>query len=146
MPNRDIDRRSSSVHNRGALRREATASNHIPPVERTGAEETIGFIGLGRMGTAMATNLVNSGRRVKAYVRRPDRLGELIARGLQSSNDITDLFDCSIVITMLPDDRAVREVVLGRSGLGLDVLALGLAPGTIHLSMSTISTAAASEF
>jgi 3-hydroxyisobutyrate dehydrogenase-like beta-hydroxyacid dehydrogenase len=146
MPNRDADRRSASTSNTVELAHRATGSNHSPTVVRRSTEKTIGFIGLGRMGTAMATNLVNSGCCVKAYVRHPDRAGELIARGLQPSNNITDLFDCSIVITMLPDDQAVREIVLGRSAVGLDGLALGLAPGAIHLSMSTISTAAASEF
>jgi 3-hydroxyisobutyrate dehydrogenase-like beta-hydroxyacid dehydrogenase len=97
------------------------------------------------MGTAMATNLVNAGRSVLAYVRHADRMAELTALGLQVSGDLADLFDCSIVISMVPDDKAIREVVLGRNGLG-DGLAPGLAPGAIHLSMSTISTAAASEF
>jgi len=146
MPKRDADRRSVSAPNTVTLERAATSSNHASSKDRRYVEETIGFIGLGRMGTAMATNLVNSGRQVKAYVRQADRFRELIARGLQPSNEIKHLFDCSIVITMLPDDNAVREVILGRSGLGLDGLALGLAPGAVHLSMSTISTAAASEF
>jgi 3-hydroxyisobutyrate dehydrogenase-like beta-hydroxyacid dehydrogenase len=146
MPHRNADRRSASVRNTATPNGATPSSNHAPPTERKHVEETIGFIGLGRMGTAMATNLVNSGRHVMAYVRHAERMGELIARGLQPSNDIKDLFDCSIVISMLPDDSAVREVVLGRSGVGLEGLALGLAPGAIHLSMSTISTAAASEF
>src|SRR6201999_3012357 len=47
------------------------------------------------------------------------------------------------VISMLPDDAAVREVVFGRNGDDLAGLAAGLMPGAIHLSMSTISTAAA---
>jgi 3-hydroxyisobutyrate dehydrogenase-like beta-hydroxyacid dehydrogenase len=46
---------------------------------------------------------------------------------------------------MLPDDAAVREIVFGREAVGLDGLAQGLRPGAIHLSMSTISTAAAAE-
>jgi 3-hydroxyisobutyrate dehydrogenase-like beta-hydroxyacid dehydrogenase len=44
---------------------------------------------------------------------------------------------------MLPDDAAVREVALGREEI--KGLIAGLAPGAIHLSMSTISTAAASQ-
>jgi 3-hydroxyisobutyrate dehydrogenase-like beta-hydroxyacid dehydrogenase len=104
----------------------------------------IGFIGLGRMGTAMAANLAAAGRRVIAYVRRPDRIGELEALGLNPTTDIGDLIDCEVVITMLPDDDAVRQVVFGRSDDDLDGLAAGLMPGAIHLSMSTISTGAAS--
>jgi 3-hydroxyisobutyrate dehydrogenase-like beta-hydroxyacid dehydrogenase len=104
----------------------------------------IGFVGLGHMGTAMAVNLAAAGRRVIAYVRRPDRIGELAALGLRPTTDIGDLLDCELVISMLPDDDAVREVVFGRNDDDLDGLAAGLMPGAIHLSMSTISTAAAS--
>jgi 3-hydroxyisobutyrate dehydrogenase-like beta-hydroxyacid dehydrogenase len=46
---------------------------------------------------------------------------------------------------MLPDDDAVRDVVFGNADLGIEGLAMGLMPGAIHLSMSTISTAAASQ-
>jgi 3-hydroxyisobutyrate dehydrogenase-like beta-hydroxyacid dehydrogenase len=103
----------------------------------------IGFVGLGHMGAAMAANLAASGRRVVAYVRRPDQVGKLETPGLRPTTDIVDLLDCELVISMLPDDDAVREIVFGRKDLGFEGLAEGLMPGAIHLSMSTISTAAA---
>jgi 3-hydroxyisobutyrate dehydrogenase-like beta-hydroxyacid dehydrogenase len=104
----------------------------------------IGFIGLGHMGAAMAANLAAAGRPVIAYVRRPDQIGQLAATGLRRTTDIGDLLDCEVVISMLPDDDAGREIVFGRRDIGFDGLAEGLMPGAIHLSMSTISTAAAS--
>jgi 3-hydroxyisobutyrate dehydrogenase-like beta-hydroxyacid dehydrogenase len=104
----------------------------------------IGFIGLGNMGAAMAANLAAAGRRVIAYVRRQDQIGKLEALGLNPTTDIGDLIDCEVIITMLPDDDAVREVVFGRGDDELEGLAARLMPGAIHLSMSTISTAAAS--
>src|SRR5690349_10892052 len=73
----------------------------------------IGFVGLGHMGTAMAANLAASGRRVIAYVRRSDQIGRLQALGLRPTTDIGDLLDCKVVISMLPDDDAVREIVFG---------------------------------
>jgi 3-hydroxyisobutyrate dehydrogenase-like beta-hydroxyacid dehydrogenase len=115
------------------------------PQSRPPAQGEIGFVGLGQMGTAMAANLASAGRRVIAYVRRPAQQGKLAALGLMPTTNIADLFDCEIVISMLPDDTAVREIVFGREAVGLDGLAQGLRPGAIHLSMSTISTAAASE-
>src|SRR5258707_10001347 len=105
----------------------------------------IGFIGLGHMGKAMAANLAAAGHRVTAYVRRPDRMSELALLGLEPTTDIAALLDCTVVISMLPDDDAVRDVVLGRLDLGVDGLAARMSPGAIHLSMSTISTAAASD-
>lgn len=126
--------------------------SEIPPDERRGRSQSglpplmgdIGFIGLGHMGTAMAANLASAGRPVIAYVRRADQLPQLEALGLRPTTDIGDLLDCEVVISMLPDDDAVREVVFGRGADDLEGLAAGLMPGAIHLSMSTISTAAAS--
>jgi 3-hydroxyisobutyrate dehydrogenase-like beta-hydroxyacid dehydrogenase len=105
----------------------------------------VGFVGLGHMGAAMAANLAAAGRHVTAYVRRPDQIRKLGALGLKPTTDIGDLIDCEVVITMLPDDAAVHEVVFGRADDELDGLAAGLMPGAIHLSMSTISTVAASS-
>jgi 3-hydroxyisobutyrate dehydrogenase-like beta-hydroxyacid dehydrogenase len=131
----------------------ATASTATGPSSRRqgGAKSSggsalgeIGFIGLGRMGAAMAANLAAKGRRVIAYVRRPDQIGKLEALGLRPTTDIGDLLHCDVVISMLPDDDAVREIVFGRGDIDLYGLAAGLNPGAVHLSMSTISTATAS--
>ncbi len=99
-----------------------------PPVQGE-----IGFVGLGHMGTAMAANLAGAGFRMIAYVRRPDQMDKLAALGLKPTMDIAELFDCAVVISMLPDDTAVRDVVFGREDLGIDGLASGLMPGAIHL-------------
>src|ERR1700745_638417 len=104
----------------------------------------IGFVGLGRMGTAMAANLATDGRQVVAYVRRPDRMRELAERGLKPTTDSTDLFGCDVVVTMLPDDDAVLDASFGRAGFGCEGFAIGLRRGAIHLSMGTIGSATAS--
>jgi 3-hydroxyisobutyrate dehydrogenase-like beta-hydroxyacid dehydrogenase len=130
---------ASASGNPSLERRGGSGSTVRPPVVGE-----IGFVGLGHMGTAMAANLAAAGRRVLAHIRRRDRVGELEALGLKPTTDIGDLLDCELVISMLPDDDAVREVVLGRNNDDLGGLAAGLMPGAIHLSMSTISTAAAS--
>ena len=120
--------------------RGGSGSKSRRPIQRD-----IGFIGLGHMGMAMAANLAAAGRRVMAYVRRPEQMGKLVALGLKPTTDISGLFHCEIVISMLPDDDAVHDVVFGRADLGIEGMASGLMPGAIHLSMSTISTAAASR-
>ena len=68
--------------------RGGSGSNSRRPVQRD-----IGFVGLGHMGTAMAANLAAAGRRVIAYVRRPDQMGRLMALGLKPTTDIANLFD-----------------------------------------------------
>ena len=104
----------------------------------------IGVIGLGLMGTEIAANLAAAGHCVRAYVRRPARLAELKALNLIPTTSMHDLSDCDILISMLPDDDAVREVFFGKTGA--EGIAEHLGPGTIHLSMSTISTTASAEF
>jgi 3-hydroxyisobutyrate dehydrogenase-like beta-hydroxyacid dehydrogenase len=133
----------------------ATAMSHVPtndaPLQtaegRQAIQGRIGFVGLGRMGSVMAANLAAGGCRVTAYIRHPERCEELAALGLHPSLDIGDLFECDIVISMLPDDAAVHSTVFGRNDeVGRDGLAANLMPGAVHLSMSTISTAAAAQF
>jgi 3-hydroxyisobutyrate dehydrogenase-like beta-hydroxyacid dehydrogenase len=118
---------------------EAARGSQITP----GAE--IGFIGLGHMGKPMAANLAAAGHKVRAYVRRPDQMERLAALGIEPTTDISRLFDRDIVITMVPDDAALRDIVLGRQDLGTKGLVAGLNPGAIHLSMSTVGPSTAQE-
>jgi 3-hydroxyisobutyrate dehydrogenase-like beta-hydroxyacid dehydrogenase len=105
----------------------------------------IGFVGLGHMGTAMAANLIAAGHRVVAYVRRPDQVDKLATLGIELTTEFSDLFDRKVVISMLPDDAAVRDVVFGQENTHALGLGSGLKRGAIHLSMSTISTATAAH-
>jgi 3-hydroxyisobutyrate dehydrogenase-like beta-hydroxyacid dehydrogenase len=140
---------SEVAHHQSAHRRTDPAneqgSQKAQRQRRQSPQTEIGFIGLGHMGTAMAANLGAAGYRVTAYVRRPDQIENLAALGLESNTEIASVFDCGVVISMLPDDAAVRDVVFGRQDLGTPGLALGLKPGAIHLCMSTISTSMASQ-
>jgi 3-hydroxyisobutyrate dehydrogenase-like beta-hydroxyacid dehydrogenase len=105
----------------------------------------IGFVGLGRMGTAMAANLAAAGHEVVAYVRHRSRMDALASIGLKPTTDIAELFDCEIVISMLPDDDSVLDAAFGRTEPGVEGFAVGLRRGAIHLSMSTIGTGTATR-
>ena len=108
--------------------------------ERKPLEGTIGFIGLGHMGGAMAANLAASGCKVTRLCSRAGQAQALEALGIESDERLADrLFACDIVISMVPDDMAAHEIVFGREQPLLQGLASGLKPGAIHLSMSTIS-------
>jgi 3-hydroxyisobutyrate dehydrogenase-like beta-hydroxyacid dehydrogenase len=125
--------------------RERYAFEAIPAQEAQPVQDKIGFIGIGHMGTAMAANLAAAGHRVDAYDRHATRMEELVALGLRPETEMDGVFDSDIVISMLPDDAAVHDVVFGRQELGTTGLASGLKRGAIHLCMSTISTSMASE-
>jgi 3-hydroxyisobutyrate dehydrogenase-like beta-hydroxyacid dehydrogenase len=97
----------------------------------------IGFIGLGAMGLPMAANLLAAGHQLKVYNRTAAKADPLIQRGAElRSNAAAVASPGGIVITMLADDAALEGVVVG-----VDTIAHRLAPGGIHLSMSTIAPA-----
>jgi 3-hydroxyisobutyrate dehydrogenase-like beta-hydroxyacid dehydrogenase len=93
----------------------------------------IGIVGLGRMGQAFGALLISTGAHVIGYDRDPERAQTLAREGATAASNIRDFAACEMVLTSLPDDDAVRAVVLGDSGL-----ASVLRPGTVHLSTSTI--------
>jgi 3-hydroxyisobutyrate dehydrogenase-like beta-hydroxyacid dehydrogenase len=93
----------------------------------------LGFIGLGHMGSGMASNLIKAGHEVTVYNRTSEKTAPLVALGATAAQKLTDACRGEAVITMLADDRAVEGVVFGDGG----VLAM-LPSGAIHISCSTI--------
>jgi 3-hydroxyisobutyrate dehydrogenase-like beta-hydroxyacid dehydrogenase len=93
----------------------------------------VGFIGLGRMGRGMATNLVGAGHEVTVFNRTPGKTAELEARGAKVARDVAEACRGEAVVTMLSDDAAVESVVFGQGG----ILA-SLPKDAIHVSSSTI--------
>jgi len=100
----------------------------------------IGCIGLGRMGSGMAANILKAGHEVIVYNRTPAKAAPLAALGAKVATRIADACQVEGVITMLANDDAVREVVYGDGG----VLA-SLPKGAVHISSSTISVALAEQ-
>jgi 3-hydroxyisobutyrate dehydrogenase-like beta-hydroxyacid dehydrogenase len=96
----------------------------------------LGFIGLGRMGSAMAANLLAAGHELTVYNRTKAKAEPLLKRGAHLAETLGDAARGEVVITMLADDHAVDEAVFGDDGI-----LVALSPGAIHFSMSTISVA-----
>jgi len=96
----------------------------------------VGFIGLGRMGQAIARNLLKEGHRITAYNRSRGKAEALAADGTKIADSPAEACRQPVVITMLADDAAVEEVMFG-DGAGLSTLG----QGALHISMSTISVA-----
>src|SRR5258708_14004292 len=95
--------------------------------------ETVGFIGLGRMGRAMAGNLGAAGFTVRAWNRTP---GKGPKGAVECASPREAAAGARLVVTMLADDVAVQAVVLGENGL-----LAALREGAVHCGMSTISVA-----
>ena len=95
-------------------------------------KETIGFIGLGAMGVAMATNLLRAGFGLRLYNRTADKARLLLEQGAMLARTPAEAAaPGGIVVTMVSDDRALEEMTLGANGL-LEQLGDG-----VQLSMST---------
>jgi 3-hydroxyisobutyrate dehydrogenase-like beta-hydroxyacid dehydrogenase len=96
----------------------------------------LGFIGLGRMGSGMARNLLKAGHEVTVYNRTPERSRALATDGAKIAATVAEACRVDALITMLANDDAVEEVVLGPDGA-----VSHLPAGTLHISSSTISVA-----
>src|ERR1700759_5362650 len=84
----------------------------------TGASAgTVGFIGLGVMGAPMARNLLAAGHEVVVWNRSPAPLEALAEAGaLPAAGPAAVAAEVDVLITILSDDAAVREVLGGPDG------------------------------
>jgi 3-hydroxyisobutyrate dehydrogenase-like beta-hydroxyacid dehydrogenase len=98
----------------------------------------IGFIGVGRMGSAMARNLIVAGHRVRAWDTSAQALHALAADGATIATGAGDAFRGDAVISMLPNDDAMRTVFLDGG-----ILESGSAK--VHINMATASLEVARE-
>lgn len=96
-------------------------------------DSTIGFIGLGHMGSGMARNLQRSGFPLLVNDLRPESAAELVAGGARWCDTAAEVAAGSdAVITMLPTPRHVSAVLAGADGL-----LAGIPDGGTWIDMST---------
>ena len=94
---------------------------------------TVGFIGLGSMGSGMTRNLQRAGYRLVVNDVRTETARELLSGGGTWCDTAADVAAASdVVITMLPTPRQVSEVLYGPAG----ILA-GIRDGGTWIDMST---------
>jgi 3-hydroxyisobutyrate dehydrogenase-like beta-hydroxyacid dehydrogenase len=99
----------------------------------------IGFLGLGKMGKAIAGRLVGAGHKVRVWNRSPQPVKELAAKGAEAGARPADVARAEFLVTMLANDAAVRAVVIDQGVLD------AAKPGLIHLNLATVSVALAEE-
>ena len=93
------------------------------------------------MGLPMAHNLLRSHYTVTVFNRTAGRAKSLVSKGAREAATVLEAVkEAEIAITMLSDDAAVREVVLGSSGL-----LQGLPPKAIHICMTSIEVETSAE-
>jgi len=92
---------------------------------------TLGFLGLGTMGSGMARRLVDAGHTVRVWNRSPEPVDELVAAGAERAERASDPLAAEVSFSMLANDEAVESV--------LDVEAVAAASGRTHVVMASIS-------
>lgn len=99
----------------------------------------VGVVGLGRMGAAIARNVMKAGFPLTVYNRTAAKMQPLLDAGATAAVSPAEAATgADVVVTSLMDDRSVREAVDGAGGL-----LGGLAPGAVHVGTTTISPAGA---
>jgi 3-hydroxyisobutyrate dehydrogenase-like beta-hydroxyacid dehydrogenase len=99
----------------------------------------VGFIGLGRMGQAMAARVHGGGHELVVYNRTRAKCADLEKAGAKVAGSLVEA--CrgrDVVISMVTDDKALMEVVN-------EGVVPGLPKGSIHLAMGTHSVAVLRE-
>ncbi len=107
----------------------------------TDSTATIGFVGIGAMGTPMTTNLVKAGYKLVIYDTDTKRTQALAATlKIEVADSLAALgARCDTVITMLPDGKIVRKALCGDTDNFKDCVAATLKPGSLVIDMSSSS-------
>ncbi|MBC6990234.1 NAD(P)-dependent oxidoreductase [Hymenobacter sp. BT491] len=95
----------------------------------------IAFLGLGRMGEAMATNLLKAGHALTVYNRTPEKADALKQQGARVATSPAEAVrEAEFVFSMVTDDHALTELTTGPAGILSD-----LPVNAIHASCSTVA-------
>jgi len=97
----------------------------------------IGFIGLGNMGSGVASNFLKTGRRVTVWNRSPEPADRLAEQGARKAASVAEAFDVDILFSMLANDAAVEQVILATGAL------VAARRGMVHVNLATVSLALA---
>ena len=97
----------------------------------------IGYIGVGNMGNPMAGHLVKAGFDVTVYDIRPEMMKVFVAQhgGRAAASLVEVATGADAVITILPNDKIVRQVILGEGSE--NCVAAVLDKGAVVIDMST---------
>jgi 3-hydroxyisobutyrate dehydrogenase len=99
------------------------------------AKETIGIVGLGTIGGAIARNIQKTGCPMIVHDIRPEAVRPLVELGAKAASSADELArDCRMLFSSLPGPREVEQVALGIGGL-LE----GIRAGSVYVDLSSSS-------
>jgi 3-hydroxyisobutyrate dehydrogenase-like beta-hydroxyacid dehydrogenase len=93
----------------------------------------VGFLGLGRMGSAIAGRVLGGGHELTVWNRTPEKAAELAGGGAHVASSVAEACArAEVVVTMLANDEVLLEIALGPGGI-----VESLDNGAIHVVMGT---------
>jgi 3-hydroxyisobutyrate dehydrogenase-like beta-hydroxyacid dehydrogenase len=96
---------------------------------------TVGFVGLGAMGSRIAGRLLDAGNELYGTNRTKSKAQPLLDRGMQWCESPREVADAAeVVFSMVTDDAALRAITSGPDGIFA-----GLQDGRVYVDMSTVS-------
>src|ERR1700682_4743222 len=96
--------------------------------------KTISYLGLGTMGSGMASNLLKAGYKLTVWNRSAEKCEPFARKGARVAESPADAIrDAELVMYSLSNDQAVEEVVFGAKGI-----LSGINEGQIAIDMSTV--------
>src|SRR2546423_8408816 len=99
------------------------------------SQKQLGWIGLGHMGSRIATRLRNAGLPLMVYDRDRSKTDELVSRGAERATSPAELAArADVIFSCVPDSAAVRSVYFGADGV-----LHGVKPGARIVEMSTVA-------
>ena len=112
-----------------------------------GPAQTLGWIGAGRMGTAMAARALRAGHEVKVFNRTRSKTGPLVERGAKVAETIGELADRDVVFITVASSDDLLKVLVGDEGLltGSEVPRIIVDCSTVSMDASAAARAAADE-
>jgi len=103
-----------------------------------GDKQKVGWVGLGKMGTPMAKNVIRAGYPLTVFNRTISKTEELAGQGAKVVDSPKSLAkDVDLIVSMVSDDKAMEAVSLGPEGIFE-----GAKSGAIFIEMSTVSVMA----
>ena len=104
------------------------------------ASHSIGWIGLGRMGEAMAARLIKAGHGLSVWNRTASKADPLARIGAEVVTDKTAMAHCATVFTMVSTTDDLKDILFGKAGV-----LTGTARPKRVVDMSSISDTGSAE-
>src|SRR6266513_3321722 len=118
----------------GILRPMSKCISNVQPSRHSHMIKTICYLGLGTMGSGMASNLLKAGYELTVWNRSAAKCEAFARKGARVADTPADAVrDVDLVMYILSNDQAVEDVVFGAEGI-----LSGIGQGQIAIDMSTV--------